>query len=100
MKKEKSEKRFIIIMIAGIIIAGIIASFLISGKSSMFSSINTGFSAGDSKDELTLTGQAVSDIPQVGPSQQEQQCMMECMKCSSPGVGCTGNQQECQTKCN
>ena len=47
-----------------------------------------------------LTGQAVSDTHQIGPSQQEQQCMMTCMKCSSPGVGCTGNQQECQTSCN
>jgi len=39
-------------------------------------------------------------MPSFGPSAEEQSCMMACMKCSSPGVGCTGNQQECQTSCN
>jgi hypothetical protein len=52
-----------------------------------------------------ITGNVVSEqIPrennQIGPSAEEQSCMMSCMKCSSPGVGCSGNQQECQTKCN
>jgi len=46
-----------------------------------------------------LTGRAISEHT-IGPSAAEQQCMMSCMKCSSPGVGCTGNQQECQTSCN
>lgn len=45
------------------------------------------------------TGKAVEEH-RIGPSMEEQTCMMSCMKCSSPGVGCTGNQQECQTKCN
>jgi hypothetical protein len=56
---------------------------------------------------FTLTGFAVNvppenagEVPQFGPSQQDMDCMMSCMKCTSPGVGCTGNQQECQTKCN
>lgn len=36
----------------------------------------------------------------VGPSQAEQNCMMTCMKCTSPGVGCTGNQENCTLQCN
>ncbi|PIN91298.1 hypothetical protein COU57_01160 [Candidatus Pacearchaeota archaeon CG10_big_fil_rev_8_21_14_0_10_32_14] len=47
-----------------------------------------------------MTGYAISGEKTFGPSSQDQQCMMTCMKCTSPGVGCTGNQQECQTKCN
>ncbi len=35
-----------------------------------------------------------------GPSAEEQSCMMTCMGCSSPGVGCTGNQEQCITQCN
>lgn len=45
-----------------------------------------------------LTGLAVGS-PSLGPSAEEQACMMECMKCSSPGVGCSGNSEECQEKC-
>lgn len=44
-----------------------------------------------------ITGKAVNSF---GPSQSDVSCMMTCMGCSSPGVGCTGNQQECQAKCN
>ena len=48
-----------------------------------------------------IIGKAVSNSPNTfGPSAEEQSCMMGCMKCTSPGVGCTGNQQECQTQCN
>ena len=48
-----------------------------------------------------IVGKAVSNEEHaIGPSAAEQSCMMACMKCSSPGVNCTGNQQECQTKCN
>ena len=48
-----------------------------------------------------IMGKAVSNSPNAfGPSAEEQSCMMNCMKCTSPGVGCTGNQQECQTQCN
>jgi len=47
------------------------------------------------------TGWAVSNgPPQFGPSAGEQACMMACMGCTSPGVGCTGNQQECFAECN
>jgi len=49
----------------------------------------------------SATGKAISDQEHaVGPSLEDQNCMMTCMGCSSPGVGCTGNQQECQTICN
>lgn len=47
-----------------------------------------------------LSGMAVSNTHSFGPSESDIFCMMSCMGCSSPGVGCTGNQQECQTKCN
>mgnify|MGYP001558218503 FL=1 len=48
-----------------------------------------------------LTGNVVSDSKHsLGPSSEEQTCMMSCMECTSPGVGCTGNQQKCQTMCN
>ncbi len=51
-----------------------------------------------------LTGGIISEqnsgSRQNGPSAEEQNCMMSCMGCTSPGVGCTGNKQECQTKCN
>jgi hypothetical protein len=47
------------------------------------------------------TGNVVSNEEHAfGPSATDQACMMQCMGCSSPGVGCTGNQQECQTACN
>src|SRR3989339_795716 len=36
----------------------------------------------------------------VGPSAGEQACMMSCMGCSSPGVGCTGDSALCQKQCN
>ncbi len=63
--------------------------------------LNIGFYAGI----FNITGNVVSEQisrenHQIGPSAEEQTCMRSCMKCSSPGVGCTGNQQECQTKCN
>jgi len=58
-------------------------------------------------DSLRTTGNVVSDsrsdanqVHTIGPGAEETACMMTCMKCSSPGVGCTGNQQECQTQCN
>ncbi len=48
-----------------------------------------------------ITGKAVStESHSIGPSASEQQCMMTCMKCISPGVGCAGNQQECLVQCN
>jgi len=49
-----------------------------------------------------FTGKVISNeaVPNFGPSSEDVDCMMTCMKCTSPGVGCTGNQQECQTKCN
>ncbi|MBS3088873.1 hypothetical protein J4402_03790 [Candidatus Pacearchaeota archaeon] len=53
-----------------------------------------------------LTGQAVSnqgiDFEEhaIGPSASEQSCMMQCMGCSSPGVGCTGDSAQCQAQCN
>mgnify|MGYP001591241233 CR=1 FL=1 len=52
-----------------------------------------------------ITGKVVSQQDSkkgrsFGPSAEEQACMSSCMKCTSPGVGCTGNQQECQTSCN
>ena len=50
---------------------------------------------------LKITGKAIStEMQTIGPSSSDQACMMDCMKCTSIGVGCTGNQQECQTKCN
>ena len=36
----------------------------------------------------------------IGPSASEQACMMQCMGCSSPGVGCTGDSAQCQAQCN
>lgn len=36
----------------------------------------------------------------IGPSAEEQQCMIQCMGCSSPGVGCTGNQEQCTIQCD
>jgi hypothetical protein len=48
-----------------------------------------------------ITGKSVSaESHSIGPSQDEQSCMMTCMRCTSPGVGCSGNQEECQNKCN
>jgi hypothetical protein len=44
-----------------------------------------------------ITGNVINDF---GPSQQEQNCLMSCMNCSSPGVGCTGNQASCMQQCN
>ena len=35
-----------------------------------------------------------------GPSSEDISCMMSCMGCSSPGVGCTGNQEQCMTQCS
>ncbi len=36
----------------------------------------------------------------IGPSESDISCMMSCMKCTSPGVGCTGDQATCQAQCN
>jgi hypothetical protein len=54
-----------------------------------------------------LTGKAVQGPPAnagekhiIGPSASEQECLMNCMKCTSPGVGCTGNQEQCMLQCN
>jgi len=53
-----------------------------------------------------ITGRAVdnqnfgNEQHSIGPSAEEQKCMMECMQCESIGVNCKRNQQECQTKCN
>lgn len=50
-----------------------------------------------------ITGKIISsqnENNQIGPSAEEQSCMMACMKCTSPGVGCTGNQQQCTAQCN
>ncbi|MEK6935217.1 MAG: hypothetical protein AABW67_00355, partial [Nanoarchaeota archaeon] len=35
-----------------------------------------------------------------GPSAESVQCMSSCMGCSSLGVGCTGNQEQCTAQCN
>jgi hypothetical protein len=47
-----------------------------------------------------ITGNVVSEIYSIGPSAEEQACMMNCMKCTSIGVNCTGNQQQCMSQCN
>jgi hypothetical protein len=54
-----------------------------------------------------LTGKIISEKPEnagekhtIGPSQEEQACMKNCMNCDSFGVNCTGNQEECMVKCN
>ncbi|MFH0906227.1 MAG: hypothetical protein V1824_02735 [archaeon] len=50
-----------------------------------------------------LTGKIAQNISEgnnIGPSAEEQQCMMTCMGCSSPGVGCTGNSEQCMVQCN
>lgn len=52
---------------------------------------------------IRFTGYILQGPPgpgSIGPTAGEQACMMTCMKCSSPGVGCTGNQQACLTECN
>ncbi len=90
MKKEKKNKKISrekIILASIIILVILITIFL-------------GSCYFKNKLENKLSGRSISDVNQIGPSLQEQQCMMTCMKCSSPGVGCTGNQQECQTSCN
>lgn len=46
-----------------------------------------------------ITGNASSEM-RIGPSSAEQACMMQCMGCSSPGVGCTGDSAQCMTQCN
>ncbi len=50
----------------------------------------------------TFTGTVVSSNSenQIGPSAADQACMMQCMGCSSPGVGCIGNSEQCQQQCN
>jgi len=52
-----------------------------------------------------ITGKAIlndqkSEKGRIGPTAEEQSCMMQCMGCSSPGASCTGNQEECMSKCN
>jgi len=59
-------------------------------------------------DFFSLTGNVVQEqippgageVHTIGPSQAEQNCMMQCMKCTSIGVNCTGNQQQCMAQCN
>jgi len=50
--------------------------------------------------ERALTGQVVSGVPQMGPGQEVQSCMMACMGCTSPGIGCTGNREACLAQCD
>ncbi len=50
-----------------------------------------------------FTGKVVSDSNEqhtIGPSVAEQACMSSCMKCTSPGVDCTGDSAMCMAKCN
>lgn len=51
---------------------------------------------------ISLTGFAVQNQEQhsIGPSADEQSCMMKCMGCTSIGVGCTGDSATCQKQCN
>jgi hypothetical protein len=35
----------------------------------------------------------------IGPSAEEQECMRSCMGCTSIGVNCTGNQEQCFIQC-
>ena len=53
---------------------------------------------------LKISGGVVNDFEenknQFGPSQDSVQCMSQCMGCSSPGVNCTGNQEQCMSECN
>lgn len=47
------------------------------------------------------TGKVISqESHQIGPSAEEQSCMMTCMGCSSPGVGCSGDQNQCMQQCS
>ena len=45
-----------------------------------------------------ITGRVVEHS--IGPSASEQACMSNCMNCVSPGINCTGNQEQCMTQCN
>lgn len=53
-----------------------------------------------------ITGKAVGGSGTTGsgegfaPTAQQQSCMSSCMGCSSPGIGCTGNQEQCMAQCN
>lgn len=51
---------------------------------------------------ISITGKAVFTQEQhsIGPSSDEQACMMQCMGCTSIGVGCTGDSAQCQAQCN
>jgi hypothetical protein len=47
-----------------------------------------------------ITGKSVSSEEHlIGPTAEEQNCMKNCMGCVSIGEGCTGNQEECMTRC-
>jgi hypothetical protein len=53
-----------------------------------------------------ITGKVLQEPPAnagevhtIGPSAEEQSCMMQCMGCVAIGVNCTGNQEQCQTQC-
>ncbi|MFH0713466.1 MAG: hypothetical protein V1722_02695 [Candidatus Micrarchaeota archaeon] len=48
----------------------------------------------------TPGGPSGSGPQQYGPSAGDIQCMVTCMKCTSPGVGCSGNSTQCQAQCN
>lgn len=85
MKKSVNNKKLIFnifVIVLVIIILALVAKFALTG--------------------FAVTGppENAGEIPSYGPSASDQACMMSCMKCTSPGVGCTGNQQECQAKCN
>jgi len=53
---------------------------------------------------MKTTGKLISnfnsEIPSFGPSQEEINCMQNCMGCTSRGEGCTGNQDKCMEQCN
>ena len=52
---------------------------------------------------VQLTGKVIGDLEKggvIGPSSEEQNCILNCMGCSSPGEGCTGNQEQCKIQCN
>lgn len=36
----------------------------------------------------------------IGPSAEEQSCVMDCMGCTSVGEDCTGNSEQCMEQCN
>jgi len=80
MKKGIKKRLIFILIILAVIIILISGYFQITGNVGFDSASNSGHT--------------------YGPSQEEQTCMMTCMKCTSPGVGCTGNSSQCTAQCN